>query len=1087
MIPARPVDQDFDLEFDGGVDESMHTYGVGTRLAITNGEYAAEGGITKRHGFTSAIDFETDEYPRAILPLPGGGVGYAFKKQFRAELPGDTLTSPRSNFHANLRSIAAIHGIYEPEVPPTSSTYGIDVTMTAVDGAVTTIGSTPYAITLALGEVGSLGAGEGRSNQWVVTNGNTGQVVLSGYVSDTGATSHRVIALGAAKFVIVYRTSTATAGVYGIVIDLVLKTVGTPTLIDANTYSTSIDAIGGDGSTYGYVSGVVGGNMRALKFDTSLTLVGSVSSALPAGTGTRTSIAVDSSGNGHVAIVGATGNYVVMRTAADFNSVTGTSTPSGQPTRTHNRVGICAASGAGVFVVAYTSSATNRYVELHTAWLSNDHVTVTADRTLHDLVLLSKPFIDYNTTSSTNRDESRDIVYAAVLGRPDTLAAKYKSGAAAGSGVLSASWQTPVFVGRFTPGHDEADTALDNPYIEPIAILITDGSLTSESSPHIPNVTSIIGKDGKDDPTTDWYIPFMELFQQLKATNPTTATKTYRGRMVRLEHAMNDPLPAVPTDLATYQGGSLLRAHNGQVWGEGPIIFNPPPPEIQETANTGILPAGTYTFYSVWNFDDGQGRRWRSAPSAAVTFVKASAAASSRLEVTLEAHIPTMRAPRDGTLGTWTLEVYRTADAGTTPQLEVIRVIDVDTDSFTITGGTGAWVSTDAQLADHAVLYTVAEQETSPAPPASAMCVHDERLFVVDALDRRRVWYSKPFTEGYGPEFSPAFSFRFDSAEIVALASMDGNLLAFTTDAVYASSDEGYTKSVTGTNYTLRVVSQGAGASNPYCVTVIPAGALYHSNSGVHLLGRDLQVNDISAQTLTTLATPPQQFYHVPPLKRVYVVLGGERDASDLSNRMLVLDYARNKTRWLYHDHESYAGLCTVTAIGYSGGYVKFVLSRNSSANVHTAFRDTTTYSDVDATSTERNVSVEVALYGWAPEGLSREVRVRRIQLTATVETDNNSLNLQLLPAPVDGIESLLGYETHTWSGAVVGTPAAATLWRPFVKPKHDRVSRYAQVLITVAPTSSPDERGPILHGITITYTPTGRVAQPGAAFGPTS
>src|SRR5690606_12312011 len=91
-------------------------------------------------------------------------------------------------------------------------------------------------------------------------------------------------------------------------------------------------------------------------------------------------------------------------------------------------------------------------------------------------------------------------------------------------------------------------------------------------------------------------------------------------------------------------------------------------------------------------------------------------------------------------------------------------------------------------LNDLRVLYTESgELPAEPLPPLLDICSTQQRLFGLDAEDRLRVWYSKPFTKALAPEWNAALTIRcaVEGGDLVALEVMSDQLILFKQSRIY--------------------------------------------------------------------------------------------------------------------------------------------------------------------------------------------------------------------------------------------------------------------------------------------------------------
>ncbi|MBK6806734.1 MAG: hypothetical protein IPG84_18750 [Betaproteobacteria bacterium] len=131
---------------------------------------------------------------------------------------------------------------------------------------------------------------------------------------------------------------------------------------------------------------------------------------------------------------------------------------------------------------------------------------------------------------------------------------------------------------------------------------------------------------------------------------------------------------------------------------------------------------------------------------------------------------------------------------------------------------------------------------------------------VVAALSdsKQRVLFSAPGVPGDGLWFSPAFVADVeDTSPLVALASLDGRLYAFSRTGIHVIDDSGFAKNdVDGYSLPQRLATDG-GCIDARSVVVTPSGVLFLSPAGLSMLSRSGQVTLFGAAVEDTLAAYP--------------------------------------------------------------------------------------------------------------------------------------------------------------------------------------------------------------------------------------
>lgn len=134
-----------------------------------------------------------------------------------------------------------------------------------------------------------------------------------------------------------------------------------------------------------------------------------------------------------------------------------------------------------------------------------------------------------------------------------------------------------------------------------------------------------------------------------------------------------------------------------------------------------------------------------------------------------------------------------------------------------------------------------------PAEPSHALAdltVWGDRLVGIDAEDKLRLPYTKPFEQRVAPEWNGDLSIRIpsDGGDCIALAVMDEKLVVLKQSAIYVV--VGDCASATGQYEQLSVqkVASDVGCSERNSVAVVPDGLLFISQRGPVLLDRGLVI-----------------------------------------------------------------------------------------------------------------------------------------------------------------------------------------------------------------------------------------------------
>lgn len=252
----------------------------------------------------------------------------------------------------------------------------------------------------------------------------------------------------------------------------------------------------------------------------------------------------------------------------------------------------------------------------------------------------------------------------------------------------------------------------------------------------------------------------------------------------------------------------------------------------------GSMANGLYAYVAVWSFRDKEGRVTYSRTSEPASVVTAGGNGNINIDVT----VPTAHSATDTQC---TVHLYRTAVGGTIYYLVESRLV---TSTVTTPQGTVFESFTDS-LAD-ATLITRPQLYRAPGTSGTALdrCNPLSSRHIVRHKDRvfyaheSTVFYSSFEVDGEQPWFSPGFSFEVPggTGPITGLASMDGVLVIFKRDGVWAVDGEGPPENGgTGTEFSEpRRFNIKFGCVDPRSVVQIPEGIAYKSERGIELLTR---------------------------------------------------------------------------------------------------------------------------------------------------------------------------------------------------------------------------------------------------------
>lgn len=191
--------------------------------------------------------------------------------------------------------------------------------------------------------------------------------------------------------------------------------------------------------------------------------------------------------------------------------------------------------------------------------------------------------------------------------------------------------------------------------------------------------------------------------------------------------------------------------------------------------------------------------------------------------------------------------------------------------------------------------------ENHPAPPSLHLAVHQNRVWAVDAEDRRKVWFTKNIVPGEAPGWNAGLSVRVDDSpdELTGLASLDDALAVFTRSRVYLVEGLGPNDQGQGQPFSVRLLSTSAGCIDARSIVRFEGGVFFQDASGLMLLAKGAAVPVPAGDAVrTTLEAFPTilRAVHDPRRRRILWLCLGE-DA----RRIVVYDYRHQAWyTWIY-------------------------------------------------------------------------------------------------------------------------------------------------------------------------------------------
>jgi hypothetical protein len=355
-------------------------------------------------------------------------------------------------------------------------------------------------------------------------------------------------------------------------------------------------------------------------------------------------------------------------------------------------------------------------------------------------------------------------------------------------------------------------------------------------------------------------VPYLET--DLLASNSGT-TLTQAGVMGAVFDFTKAQVAQELSDDLHISGGIMWMYDGASVCEHGFHIY----PDVLSVAvgAGGNAVGGTYSFFAVYEWMDAQGLIHQSSPSTVVTLTGVAASASftytvSTLKFTskktpISLVIYRTSNPVGGALGVFTRV---TSPSLSTTYGNYIAAIQNSTTTATVTSV--ADTLSDATVYGNTEPPWNPQNSTAELPNLAAdaplgMWRYRQRIFYIPAESPYDLSFSKLLTGGQWRlpvEFNPQqlyLSVPEDGGPLVGGIEMDGNCIVFSTNRIYLLSGDGPAANGTGSDYGTapQRITSDVGCTAPRSITLTPAGVMFQSAKGWHLLGRDLSVQYIGA------------------------------------------------------------------------------------------------------------------------------------------------------------------------------------------------------------------------------------------------
>jgi hypothetical protein len=322
---------------------------------------------------------------------------------------------------------------------------------------------------------------------------------------------------------------------------------------------------------------------------------------------------------------------------------------------------------------------------------------------------------------------------------------------------------------------------------------------------------------------------------------PSPATRV--GQTVALSRV---DLSSTPCPYAQKDGVSVVASGVPfEIDGDVPTITQPycRPVVVLDTATAGSSTAATgFSVVAIYRWIDAAGRLHRSAPSASVN---TGAFTTQRLDVYVSEMPFAPFTNTDGRL--YSVEIYITTDGGTVYYLANLAG---GTQHTAYSAGEGYWVFSNvlAGVSTNAQVYSTGDASealvSEPPPAFLAICTVGDRMFAIDAEDRTRIWFTKPFDAGYAAEWSTTNTL-FLGDQGVGISDVGGIPTVFCKRGIWQIYGEGPNALGVGSFAPARRLPHEVECLDGLSVCKIPSGVVFRSRKGITLLDTALQLQPI--------------------------------------------------------------------------------------------------------------------------------------------------------------------------------------------------------------------------------------------------
>lgn len=449
-----------------------------------------------------------------------------------------------------------------------------------------------------------------------------------------------------------------------------------------------------------------------------------------------------------------------------------------------------------------------------------------------------------------------------------------------------------------------------------------DGVLSS-----LPYVAPTVDDDG----ATHYYFAARRR-AQLQFDAAGNVSTTIGGALLDLRYA-HAATQTVSVGNSIFFGGVAPKLYDGRALTEIGFYFYPGTPTLTNTANGGLLSAGSYLYAICYAWYDNQGKIWRAPLILIANSDTSQPSGSCGASITCNAGdsvtISNITYLQGSAKQNVIIEIYRTA-ADLSELIKVGAIPNVDQLGHLTTSYTD--IVADTALAGE-VAYTDGSVAPYLAPPAiSYLTATPNRVYAL-VTESDEVWATNQTSTTIAAQFALGQTFDVPTltAQPNAIAVMDGYLYTTTEDTLLVTAaDTGTLSSAEVLQFNPPVALPiDSGCISPGSVLSTELGIWYQSAKGIMLLSRQ--------QTTSFVGEPVKNYTSDALVLQTVVCAAQQKIRFVLPTCVLVYDYVWQ--RWSVD-----TGYDAVSACNWNGSFVLLTVDGIVRQEVPGTFMDDNNY-----------------------------------------------------------------------------------------------------------------------------------------------